>query len=214
MTQATNLYVYCGNNPLILVDPSGKVFMLATGLVGAVAGGIAGAIYSLRASDGRGVSWRHVAAGVAIGGAIGLTGGAAASLVVTAGKTPLATLGTIISGAAVAPPPYLQKVSDAAYAAADRVGEYTVKSYHLLNGSGEKSKFLTSSMTQVRAWLQQALRSPDALFLPNGSSPDSIQVFIDFGHAIGTKGQRMIKIVVDETGRIITTYPVGRLPWR
>ncbi|MBS3937839.1 MAG: RHS repeat-associated core domain-containing protein, partial [Peptococcaceae bacterium] len=83
MTQATNLYVYCGNNPLILVDPSGKVFTLATGLVGAVAGGIAGAIYSLRASDGRGVSWRHVAAGAAIGGAIGLTGGAATAYFTT-----------------------------------------------------------------------------------------------------------------------------------
>ena len=57
--------------------------MLATGLVGAVAGGIVGAIYSLRASDGRGVSWQHVAAGAAIGGAIGLTGGAGLAYVTT-----------------------------------------------------------------------------------------------------------------------------------
>jgi len=48
-----------------------------------VAGGIAGAIYSLRANDGRGVSWRHVATGAAIGGAIGLTGGAGLAYLTT-----------------------------------------------------------------------------------------------------------------------------------
>jgi len=158
MMQATNLYVYCGNNPLILVDPSGEIFMVATGLVGAVAGGIAGAIYSLRANDGRGVSWRHVATGAAIGGAIGLTGGAAACIVVTAGKTPLATVGTIVSGAAVASHP-LQQASNAADAAADRITDYTVKAKHLMSTGGTYSKFVTDSQKQARIWMQRGLQS-------------------------------------------------------
>jgi hypothetical protein len=79
--QSGNLYAYCGNNPIMYVDESGNVFMLATGAVGAVIGGIGGAIHSY--SKYGEVRWKNVAAGAAIGGATGLIGGAAASFVKT-----------------------------------------------------------------------------------------------------------------------------------
>ena len=44
--QSSNLYVYCGNNPIMYMDSNGEIFMLITGAIGAVVGGIGGAIYS------------------------------------------------------------------------------------------------------------------------------------------------------------------------
>lgn len=104
ITQRSNLYVYCGNNPIIYVDSDGHVFMLVAAAIGAVAGGIGGAIYSY--AKYRQVRWQNVAAGAAIGGAIGLTSGAAASLLATAGSatgiTAVASTSTVLSGLGVA----------------------------------------------------------------------------------------------------------------
>ena len=79
-----NWYVYCDNNPVIYIDPNGEAFMFLTAAIGAVVGGIGGAIYSY-AVHGE-VKWQNVVTGAAIGGVVGLTGGAAAAYVV-AGKT-------------------------------------------------------------------------------------------------------------------------------
>lgn len=103
ITQSSNLYVYCGNNPIIYVDSDGHIFMLVTAAIGAVVGGAAGAIYSYAKTGS--VTWQSVATGAAIGGAIGLTGGAAASLLATAGSatgvTALASTSTVLSGLGV-----------------------------------------------------------------------------------------------------------------
>ena len=88
--QSTNLYVYCGNNPVMYIDPDGEVFMLVTGAVGAVVGGVAGGIHSY-VKHGE-VRWQNVAAGAAIGGVIGLTGGAAAAVLTTGSVTASTTL--------------------------------------------------------------------------------------------------------------------------
>ena len=79
--QANNIYAYCGNNPVIYIDKNGEVFFLITAAIGAVAGGIGGAIYS-QVKYGE-VRWQNVAAGAAIGGVIGATGGAIAAYAVT-----------------------------------------------------------------------------------------------------------------------------------
>jgi hypothetical protein len=92
-----NPYAYCGSNPVIYVDQNGEVFMLVTGAVGAVIGGIGGAIYSY--SQYGEVHWQNVAAGAAIGGAVGLTGGAAAAYVTTGMVT--ASTANVAAGAAV-----------------------------------------------------------------------------------------------------------------
>jgi len=92
--QSSNLYVYCGNNPTMYVDSNGEIFMLVTGAIGAVAGGIGGGIYSY-AKYGE-VRWKNVAAGAGIGGAIGLTGGAAAGAIFAGSAT--ASTGAGIAG--------------------------------------------------------------------------------------------------------------------
>ena len=96
--QSTNLYVYCGNNPIMYMDSNGEIFMLVTGAIGAVVGGISGAIYS-QVKYGE-VSWQNVAAGAAIGGAIGLTGGAATAYLVAGSAT--ASTGAVMTGLGIA----------------------------------------------------------------------------------------------------------------
>jgi len=92
ITQSTNLYVYCTNNPLIYVDPDGEVFFVATGILGVLIGGVGGAIHSY-VNHGE-VRWQSVATGAAIGGAIGLTGGIATGYLI-AGKITAST-GTVL----------------------------------------------------------------------------------------------------------------------
>ncbi len=91
----SNVFAYCGNNPVMYQDPGGHFFMLITGLIGAIAGGIVGAAVSY-ATTGK-VTLKSVLIGAAIGGAIGLTGGAAASLLATGGTTALASTGTVVT---------------------------------------------------------------------------------------------------------------------
>lgn len=73
-----NLYAYVGNDPINYTDPSGKALNLITGGIGALIGGISGAI-SARVSTG---NWSNsvaaFAAGAVVGGAVGVTFGAAA----------------------------------------------------------------------------------------------------------------------------------------
>ena len=92
--QANNIYAYCGNNPVIYIDENGEVFFLVTAAIGAVAGGIGGAIYS-QVKYGE-VRWQNVAAGAAIGGVIGATGGAIAAYAVTGSA--VASTGSVIAG--------------------------------------------------------------------------------------------------------------------
>jgi hypothetical protein len=71
--------------------------MLVTGAVGAVVGGVAGGIYSY-AKYGE-VRWQNVVGGAAIGGAIGLTGGAATAYIVAGSAT--ASTGAVLTGMGV-----------------------------------------------------------------------------------------------------------------
>ena len=89
-----NLYTYCHNNPVSYTDPTGHLpFLIVAGLVGLAAGAIAGGISS--AIQGK-FSWEAVAQGAAIGGTIGLTGGAALAYVATGSA--LASTGAVASG--------------------------------------------------------------------------------------------------------------------
>ena len=95
--QSGNLYVYCMGNPIRYVDETGQMFLIVTGAVGAVLGGIGGAIYSeIKYGE---VRWENVVAGAAIGGAVGLTGGAIASSIIAGSAT--ASTGAVLTGAGV-----------------------------------------------------------------------------------------------------------------
>ncbi|HPQ46693.1 MAG TPA: RHS repeat-associated core domain-containing protein [Clostridia bacterium] len=92
--QSTNLYAYCGNNPLMFVDYSGKVFMFVTGAIGLVVGGIIGGVIAAR--NGENI-WVGAGIGAAAGGLVGLTCGAAAGVVLAGSAT--ATTAAVVSGA-------------------------------------------------------------------------------------------------------------------
>ncbi len=94
ITQSSNLYVYCGNNPTMYEDSNGEIFMLVTGAIGAVVGGIGGGIYSYTKYGE--VRWHNVVAGAGIGGAIGLTGGAAAGAIFAGSAT--ASTSAVLTG--------------------------------------------------------------------------------------------------------------------
>ena len=92
-----NLYNYCANNPVMYFDSDGHCFMLVTGAIGAVVGGIVGGAVSY-AKTGK-VSWKAVATGAVIGGAIGLTGGAATAFLTTGSA--LTSTSAVMTGAEV-----------------------------------------------------------------------------------------------------------------
>jgi hypothetical protein len=84
-----NLFAYCGNNPVNMADDNGYLpFLLITGAIGALIGGIIG-----YATTG---SLKGALTGAAIGGLIGLTGGAAAGYLLAGSAT--ASIGAVILG--------------------------------------------------------------------------------------------------------------------
>ncbi|MGI6540493.1 MAG: RHS repeat domain-containing protein [Bacillota bacterium] len=79
-----NWYAYCRQNPLIYVDPDGECPLpIITGAIGAAAGAGYEAVLSYR-QEGK-INWARVTQGAIVGGAVGLGGGAATSLVTSAG---------------------------------------------------------------------------------------------------------------------------------
>ena len=128
ITQSTNLYVYCGNNPLGYIDPDGEIFMVATGIIGAVVGGVVGAIHAKHTG---GNVLKGGLTGAAIGGAIGLTGGAAAAFLATGSAaaslpTVLGSFGVKVGGTIVIGQT-MDRVNDAAQ-------KYGAEAYGGLNG--------------------------------------------------------------------------------
>lgn len=106
----------------------------------------------------------------------------------------------------------LQKASSAANRAAGSIGKWVPKNKHLLGGGSQsKAKFITDNVGQVRNWVQQALQSPNANFLPNPNIPGTFRVVTDMGQAVGIKGQQWIRAVVGMDGQVINAFPVHGL---
>jgi RHS repeat-associated protein len=79
-----NWYCYANNNPTNMYDPDGKCpLFVITGAAGVLIGGGYGAYTSYMATGQ--INWGTVGKDALIGGAIGLTGGAAASLIGSVG---------------------------------------------------------------------------------------------------------------------------------
>ena len=95
--QSSNLYVYCGSNPVMFVDPSGEIFAFVTAAIGAVAGAIIGGVAA--AVTGNNV-WAGIGIGAVVGGVVGLTGGAALAYVTTGSV--FASTGAVLTGLGLA----------------------------------------------------------------------------------------------------------------
>ena len=85
----TNMFAYCGNNPVNHADPEGKLFDWIGGAVGAVIGGVTGAL----TTAATGGSWQDVLwagfKGTLLGGISGLTGAKTVVNVISAFDTAL-----------------------------------------------------------------------------------------------------------------------------
>ena len=83
---------------------------------------------------------------------------------------------------------------------------YNVKNKHLSSGSGDWSKFNTTSQAELRALGREALKNtPMSSLVPN--SADSYVAIYNFGRVIGTSGQTSARLVFSTAGKIITFFP-------
>ena len=115
---------------------------------------------------------------------------------ITSGTLSLDKIPTGISNA-------LNLGQQAAQNAMQTVGDYTVKSYHLMSGSGGYSKFATDSLSTANQWVTNALSMANSFVVNSG---DSIYTVVGMGRTVGTKGEQYIKIVFSVAGKIISAY--------
>ena len=190
---ARNIFCYCHNNAVNMIDKDGHA---AANIVGGIIGGVIGALLGYIVAEALGLKgwkkWALIGA-VTIAGAV--LGAILGPYIAKASKH---VINVINSG--------IRKASNAAFKAASKVKKFTVSSKHLSNAGGRYAKFATTKQSQVQSWVSQALKSPNAAFHPNGSG--SYYIITDMGKAIGTKGERLIKIVFDTAGKIWTAYPM------
>ena len=102
----------------------------------------------------------------------------------------------------------LEESSKAAFKAADDIAAWVPKNKHLLSGGSQsKAKFLTDNIDEIRDLVQEALRSPDALFLANEGLSDSLRIVVNLGKAVGVKGQQALRIIVKDN-KVVNAFPV------
>ena len=99
----------------------------------------------------------------------------------------------------------LKLASKAAFKAAKGVNKFSVSAKHLLGAGGRYAKFATSSQSVIRNLIRTALTSSSATFYANKG--DSYYILYNFGRAIGTKGEQVLKVVFDSSGKIWTAFP-------
>ena len=108
-----NMFAYCGNNPIIRVDASGRFFLTALivgAVVGAVIGGTVGGVAAYNSAKSSGVEGTDlfvetiegVGKGAAVGTVLGGLAGATVGAVATCGAVSVAGTATITASATVA----------------------------------------------------------------------------------------------------------------
>jgi len=97
--------------------------------------------------------------------------------------------------------------SRAAFKAADNVGAFKLLRKHLPGARGRWNKFAAD--VDPVAVIEEALRSADATFTPNGVS-GLFRVITGLARTVGSKGETAIRVIVVNDGAIWTAFPVRR----
>ena len=217
-----NLYAYCGNNPVMNVDPTGTLtwwknllialagvviiagLAVATVVTGGAAAGLAGAIAvgALKGALIGGAIGVGVGAGIgyAVGGVEGMLTGMAIGF--TAGVIIGAVIGGISGGVTYSP---LKAASNAAFKARPVKGFNINK--HLNSAGGKYSRFISDSVDDIVSMAQKGLKSQNILIKTNKVAK-SWQIIVDVGQVVGTKGQTAIRVILGYGGKIWTMFPV------
>ncbi|SCC32082.1 hypothetical protein [Gilliamella intestini] len=83
------------------------------------------------------------------------------------------------------------------------------KDKHMVGTTATRSaQFNTNNVSEIRNIVKEALKSPNAIFLPNNIE-GSFRVVVDMGRAIGTKGQTSIRLIIGNDGKIWNAFPVN-----
>ena len=103
----------------------------------------------------------------------------------------------------------LEEASRVAFRASENLGSIFIKNKHLTSeATGKFAKFATTDIKTAQRWVREALRSPNAKFLPNDEIPNTFKVVTDLGRPVGTKGQTSIRAIVGFDNRVINAFPV------
>ena len=101
----------------------------------------------------------------------------------------------------------LAEASASAFRAADDPASIFIKNKHLASAGGNSAKFASTDIAQVQRWVAEGLRSEGAMFLPN-QLDGTFRVVADLGRVVGTRGQKRIRAIVTNDGRVINAFPV------
>lgn len=95
-----------------------------------------------------------------------------------------------------------------AFKAAQKRSNIFIKNKHLNVGSGNYAKFKTADISIARKWVQEGLRSKNAVFKANPNLAETFRVEVNMGRVIGTKGEKIIRIIVGNDGKVINAFPI------